>query len=422
MKRVLPSNLVGLLRGEVEDKLSSLLSGQCDDYDDSYRLKKKTKTAKSRDGDDGYNGGFVKISNSLQANVSHDLAEKVSKALLENKTLGAAMKLVFGKSCDNGDDNDSTAANNALDKKMVTESSSSSYYDGFVVERESLKLLATTPGSPPQLPHADDHCTSCLVGIVHLKDNQLQTRIAQYNPNKDYPTGITSTCDSCHVEEQLPDEDYKRGVHLTTQKWYCGNCQQPQQQSSSLSSTPYDFERKLTHAFGELLQDPNICNAYAGNTPKANDGILALPTLLHCGPGNPSTSTSHRIVFFFTLRPTYKHTKRLTSQIKELHRYNSDIQIHAPCVLYNMVQRTLRVYGDAGYGNLEYYSNNFIIGGDGRVNNSVDGAEMNRWKVELERAKAKIERQEKQIARLMGRDGKEVEKEDDNEEKVTSSE
>ena len=31
------------------------------------------------------------------------------------------------------------------------------------------------------------------------------------------------------------------------------------------------------------------------------------------------------------------------------------------------------MYGDAGYGNLEYYSNNFIIGGDGRVNNSGDG-------------------------------------------------
>eukprot|EP00956_Cyclotella_meneghiniana_P032922 scaffold92177_cov56-Cyclotella_meneghiniana.AAC.1 len=63
-----------------------------------------------------------------------------------------------------------------------------------------------------------------------------------------------------------------------------------------------------------------------------------------------------------------------------------------------MVQRTLRVYGDAGYGNLEYYSNNFIIGGDSRVNNDgVDGAERNRLKVELERAKAKIKRQEKRI-------------------------
>ena len=70
------------------------------------------------------------------------------------------------------------------------------------------------------------------------------------------------------------------------------------------------------------------------------------------------------------------------------------------------------MYGDAGYGNLEYYSNNFIIGGDGRVNNAgVDGgAERNRLKVELERAKAKIKRQEKQIERLMGRGGKEVEK------------
>ena len=52
------------------------------------------------------------------------------------------------------------------------------------------------------------------------------------------------------------------------------------------------------------------------------------------------------------------------------------------------------MYGDAGYGNLEYYSNNFIIGGDGRVNNSGDGgAERNRLKAELERAKAKIKRQ-----------------------------
>ena len=83
------------------------------------------------------------------------------------------------------------------------------------------------------------------------------------------------------------------------------------------------------------------------------------------------------------------------------------------------------MYGDAGYGNLEYYSNNFIIGGDGRVNNAgVDGgAERNRLKVELERAKAKIERQEKQIERLMGRgDGKEVEETENDEEEVTSSE
>ena len=82
-----------------------------------------------------------------------------------------------------------------------------------------------------------------------------------------------------------------------------------------------------------------------------------------------------------------------------------------------MVQMTLRVYGDAGYGNLEYYSNNFIIGGDGRVNNSGDGgAERNRLKVEVERAKAKIERQEKQIERLIGRGGKEVEETENDEE------
>lgn len=260
MTQVMPSQLIDSLRSEIEEKFSSL---------------KNNRQKKPAD-------GFIKISNALQANVSKDLAEKVSLALMGSDKVHDSMKHVFGKGGE-------------------------SSYEGFVVE--SLKLLVTPPGSPAQLPHADDHCTSCLFGVVHLKDDQLRTRIAKYNNKKDYPTGITSTCDSCQRDEQLPDADYKRGVHVTTEKWYCGHCNQP--------ARPYDFEGKLTIAFGELLEHPDICDAYPGNVPKANDGILALPTMIHCGPGNPSASTENRMVLFFTVRPIYKNTKTLTAGVEK---------------------------------------------------------------------------------------------------------
>lgn len=337
MTHVLPSQFIDSLRSEGEEKLSNLNNRQ----------------KKSAD-------GFIKISNALQANVSKDLAEKVSLALMGSDKIHDSMKQVFGKGAE-------------------------SSYEGFVVQ--SLKLLATPPGSPPQLPHADDHCTSCLVGIVHLKDDQLRTRIAKYDSKKDYPTGITSTCDNCQRDEQLPDEDYKRGVHLTTEKWYCGHCNNP--------AIAYDFEKKLTLAFGELLENPEICDAYAGDIPKANDGILALPTLIHCGPGNPSASTEHRIVLFFTVRPIYKNTKRLTADVEKQHKYNEELQIHAPCILYHQFQKTIRIYENAGC-NLRNYST-FIVG--------ANAADLTRLNTNLARARSTIASQEKKIEKLMLRLG-----------------
>ena len=337
MTQVLPSQFIDSLRSEAEEKLSNL----------NNRQKKAAD-------------GFIKISNALQAIVSKELAEKVSLALMGSDKIHDSMKHVFGKGGE-------------------------SSYEGFVVE--SLKLLATPPGSPPQLPHADDHCTSCLVGIVHLKDDQLRTRIAKYDNKKDYPTGITSTCDNCQRDEQLPDADYKRGVHLTTEKWYCGHCNKP--------ARPYDFEKKLTLAFGELLENPDIADAHAGECPKANDGILALPTMIHCGPGNPSASTEHRIVLFFTVRPLYKNTKQLTAGVKKQHKYNEDLQIHAPCILYHQFQKTLRIYEHAGC-NLRNYSS-FIVG--------ANAADLTRLKTDLARTRTTIASQEKKIEKLMLRLG-----------------
>ena len=349
ISQVLPSHFINLLRSEAEDKLSQLNNNSA-----------QRKAAVD---------GFTKISNALQLNVSKDLAEKISLALMGSDKITDSMKLVFGQSLKG-------------EGGVIVQSS----YDGFVVE--SLKLLITRPGSPPQLPHADDHCTSCLVGIVHLKDNQLRTRIAKYNNKKDYPTGITVACDSCHRDEQLPDVDYKRGVHLTTEKWYCGHCNMPPR--------TYDFEQKLTHSFNELLHDPNMCDAYAGGeSPKANDGILALPTLIHCGPGNPSSSTEDRIVLFFTVRPLYKNIKADDKEVEKQHRYNEDLQIHAPCILYNQFQKTIRIYENAGC-NLRNYSS-FIVG--------ANAADLSRLKTDLARARSTIASQERKIERLMLRLG-----------------
>ncbi len=69
-----------------------------------------------------------------------------------------------------------------------------SRYVGFVLE--STKVLIMPSESPPQHPHADDHCMS-LVCIVHLLDRQDPTSIMTYLGAIDYPMGITVTCDGC---------------------------------------------------------------------------------------------------------------------------------------------------------------------------------------------------------------------------------
>jgi len=77
---------------------------------------------------------------------------------------------------------------------------SSINYKGYIVETP--KILVALPGSAPQLPHADDHCTSCIICLLHLSDGQEPTRVAVYDNGgkvKDYPTGITVTCDSEYI-------------------------------------------------------------------------------------------------------------------------------------------------------------------------------------------------------------------------------
>ena len=253
------------------------------------------------------------ISNSLQVDLPADMLDKMGPEVQASEIARNTMQAVFGKR---------------------GQSDTKSNYDGFILETP--KVLVALPGSNPQLPHADDHCTSCIVCLIHLRDNQEPTIVATYDgKNKDYPTGITVTCDLCNRMQMLPDSDYRRGVHLTDEEWHC-NC--------NAAHIPYDFEGSMIKSFGELLDvdAPNLCDSYCGKRNlSAGEGILALPTMIHRGPGCPSTATDSRYILFFTLRPQYKN---VTQDAVEYHKYNPGLQIHAPCVLFNQFKKVKSIY------------------------------------------------------------------------------
>ncbi|KAL3810726.1 hypothetical protein ACHAXA_008499 [Cyclostephanos tholiformis] len=112
-----------------------------------------------------------------------------------------------------------------------------------------------------------------------------------------------------------------------------------------------------------------MCDAYCGGgreTLRAGDGVMALPTLIHRGPGNASTSIANRYVLFFTLRPVYRDggdggggitadassgdVVAATTTRRPFHTYNPNLQIHAGCVLYNQFRRVMKMYADGGCG------------------------------------------------------------------------
>ncbi|KAL3775655.1 hypothetical protein ACHAW5_008125 [Stephanodiscus triporus] len=113
----------------------------------------------------------------------------------------------------------------------------------------------------------------------------------------------------------------------------------------------------MVDAFGCLLDSdaPASCDANCGGraeTNRAGDGVLALPTLIHRGPGNASDASGNRYVLFFTLRPLYRGTIRGGggAERSSMRRYDPELQIHAGCVLYNHFRRVMRVYAEGGCG------------------------------------------------------------------------
>ena len=255
--------------------------------------------------------GVREISNALEVDVPKGFKDQIENEVKSCTKVNETMQEVFGKEGGGGE----------------------SKYAGFEVKTP--KVIVSEPGSKPQLPHADDHCSTCLFCIVHLKDNQESTRIAPYKSKK-YPTDVYEKCENCGCKKQLPDSDFRRGIHLTNEKWHCNDCDLP---------TCDDFDAGIVESFGELSDKkaPQLCNSYAGSkTQNSGDGVLCLPMLIHCGPGN-STEES-RCVLFFTLKPIYKDT--VPKKVKEnVQQYEDDLQIHASCVLDCQRKKHEHIYG-----------------------------------------------------------------------------
>ena len=142
------------------------------------------------------------ISNALQIDLSKELFHEMKASLVKNTFVEETMKFVYGQPpppvTSEGDVTSSTSSggvegtNNTPVEEQPKKSSSN--YKGYIIETP--KILVAPPGSAPQLPHADDHCTSCIICLLHLGNGQEPTRVAVYDKEKDYPTGITVTCDS----------------------------------------------------------------------------------------------------------------------------------------------------------------------------------------------------------------------------------
>ena len=135
------------------------------------------------------------ISNALQIDLSKELFHEMKVNLVKNEIVEETMKFVYGQPPPVISEVDVTSSTSLEGKGGAAEQKkSSSNYNGYIVETP--KILVALPGSAPQLPHADDHCSSCIICLLHLGNGQEPTRVATYDKMKDYPTGITVTCDS----------------------------------------------------------------------------------------------------------------------------------------------------------------------------------------------------------------------------------
>ena len=77
-----------------------------------------------------------------------------------------------------------------------------------------------------------------------------------------------------------------------------------------------------------------------GPPPKPGDGVVALPTLVHRGPGGNDAQAMSRKVLFFTIVPVYEDDDDFDEELGE---YDPEKQIHAGYLIW----RTGSLLGNA---------------------------------------------------------------------------
>eukprot|EP00908_Phaeocystis_cordata_P023146 Transcript_5573.p2 GENE.Transcript_5573~~Transcript_5573.p2 ORF type:complete len:447 (-),score=79.49 Transcript_5573:52-1392(-) len=246
------------------------------------------------------------ISNAFQLEVPPALATEVEAALLASKAVGAAVLATFGT-------------------------------PRFRVS--TLKVLMTELGAEPQIPHADDHCNRELFGVAHLRPSQEATQSAPYAADACYPTGVCVQCEACEGWFPLPDAAARRRDHLARAFTcaragrQCGPSECEWDESGHLIGD--QFERDVIEAFAPLLEAPHRLlsqMAPCGAPPGVGDGLVALPTLVHRGPGcEEPQSGEERQVLFFSIAPVFSGERAADSDVGS---YDSDAQIHAGWLLW----------------------------------------------------------------------------------------
>lgn len=178
-------------------------------------------------------------------------------------------------------------------------------------------IISTPPGTPPQIPHADDTCVRELFAVVQLLDGQRPTMYEPYDPQEKYPVVNHAKLNDGAV----------------------------------LSAT---VKQQLRAAFGKLLEDgaPELCKELCQlpcGSPAAGDGMVALPTLIHRGPGTVG-SKKWRHVLFFSVRPVSPGGAGTSTDV-----YDKDYQIHNEWLLHALgssaeeEEKVLAMYSAAGY-------------------------------------------------------------------------
>ena len=232
------------------------------------------------------------------------------------------------------------------------------------------KLIEATPGvdrdALPQHPHAHMEHNMELIGIAHVREGQLPTRCLPYKSAAEravapYPTGVVKRCALCRAERPMHDKDVRRRVHLKRACWTCADggwvC--------GVACAEDELRRDVTlvAAFDELLHPAETIAAMrpcGDSTPAAGDGMLALPTLIHAGPGAVKNGAKRRVLFF-SVRPRFSPDEYHKPPSQDA--YDDGAQVHAGWVLFygekeitaERKREVLTGYRELGYDMQAFY-------------------------------------------------------------------
>ena len=259
------------------------------------------------------------ISNALQQEVHGELRTRVESELRSSPALAKLVRQVFG-----------------VATFRVSEA----------------KRLSVPCHAEPQAPHADDFHNRSLIGVVHLREGQQPTEAIPYDAAARYPTGVFVPCTSCQALGQVSDAELRRreadATTFQCEECACGLGLDGATGPRDLDGCERAFASTAFKAFAgpllerrgrTLLSVQQAMRPCSGPDTACGDAVVALPTLIHRGPGNTS-ATQTRDVLFFTLQPTGFPQSRHRSKACPVPRApDDDLQVSAPWLL-TMGERT----------------------------------------------------------------------------------